>query len=117
MYITHSMEIGRMAWHSPKIISLKMDSNNMIEGGECENRSPEARLHVFYAIVNLVLEKFKLHANSNSSNDRIRMGNVASKIPKQIGWRMMPHYQNASASTSPLPFLLRPSNRLPIPEQ
>ena len=53
--ISHSMEICRMAWHSPKIILLEIDQNNVIEGGESENRDPGARMCVVYAVVNVVL--------------------------------------------------------------
>ena len=52
---SHSMEICRMAWHSPKIIFLKMGPNNVIESGESENRGPGARARVVYAVVNVVL--------------------------------------------------------------
>ena len=43
-------------WYSPKIIFLEMGPNNVIEGGESENRGPEARMHVVYAVTNVVLK-------------------------------------------------------------
>ena len=46
--------LGR-AWHSPKIIFLEMGPNNVIEGGESENRDPGARARVVYAVANVVL--------------------------------------------------------------
>ena len=49
-----------MAWHSPKIISLKMGPNNVIEGGESENRGPGARMCIVYAVANVVLENSKI---------------------------------------------------------
>ena len=51
--------LGR-AWHSPKIIFLEMGPNNVIEGGESENRGPGARARVVYATVNDVLENSKI---------------------------------------------------------
>ena len=54
------MEICRMAWHNPKIILLEMDQNNVIEGEESENRSPETRMRVVYAVANVVLENSKI---------------------------------------------------------
>ena len=53
--VSHSMEIGRMAWHSSKFIFLEISSNSVIKGGESENRSPGARMCVVYAVVNVVL--------------------------------------------------------------
>ena len=58
--ISHSMEIDRMAWNSFEIIFLEMGPNNVIEGGESENRGPGARARVVYATVNDVLENSKI---------------------------------------------------------
>ena len=58
--ISHSMEICRMAWHSPKIIFLEMGPNNVIGGGESENRGPGARVRVVYVVANVVLENSKI---------------------------------------------------------
>ena len=43
-----------MTWHSSKIIFLEMGPNNVIEGGESDNRSPGARTLIVYATVNRV---------------------------------------------------------------
>ena len=58
--ISHSMEIDRMAWHSSKFIFLEMSPNNVIEGGEFENRGPGARARVVYAVTKVVLENSKI---------------------------------------------------------
>ena len=47
------------AWHSSKVIFLKMSPNNVTEGGESENRAPRARARVVYAVVNIVLKNSK----------------------------------------------------------
>ena len=49
-----------MAWHSPKIIFSEMGPNNVIEGGEFENRGPGARMRVVYAVTKVVLENSKI---------------------------------------------------------
>ena len=59
-HISHSMKIGIMAWHSPKIIFLEMGPNNVIEGGESENQGPGARARVVYVVANVVLENSKI---------------------------------------------------------
>ena len=47
-------------WYSPKIIFLEMGPNNVIEGGESENRGPGARARVVYVVANVVLENSKI---------------------------------------------------------
>ena len=46
------MEILGKTWHSSKFIFLEMGPNNIIEGGESENRGPRARISVFYTTIN-----------------------------------------------------------------
>ena len=63
---------------APKLFSWKWPPNNVIEGGESENRDPGARARVLYATVNSVLRNSKTvkkHPNgpnlvSNASSRR-----------------------------------------------
>ena len=66
------MRMLRKAWHSPKIIYLEMGPNHAIEGGESENRGPEARVRVIYAVANVVLE------NSKIVKERLNLSNLVS---------------------------------------
>ena len=49
-----------MAWHSPKIIFSEMGPDNVIEGGEFENRGSGARMCVVYAVAKVVLGNSKI---------------------------------------------------------
>ena len=71
-----------MAWHSPKIISLEMGPNNVIKGGDSENRGPGARVCVVYAVANVVLKNSKVVQKHKSPS--ILILNDAARRDKQL---------------------------------